>query len=151
MVILGGNVDLARWLCKERFVPVTTEVKTRGAAKSVPLGTSKGRTPLKLAIKQKNHDMLKFLVAEMEVSLFDEDIKGDFRYILAHLSNTLHRAPYEADIAKKAKRQVTSSGSQASSPPNVDARVEYASSGSISVGTHQTQGSNSRADSRGEC
>jgi len=157
MAILSGNVDLARWLCKARFVPVTTEVKSRGALKSLPIGTSKGRTPLKLAIKQKNHDMLKFLVAEMEVSLYDEDIKADLRWILAHLSNTLHRAPYEYEIAKRNQKTSTSSSLASSSrstkpPPSIEARVAYAgpSSGSMTVGTHQSQGS-SIADSRVEC
>jgi hypothetical protein len=163
MAILGGNVELARWLCKERFVPVTAEVKSRGAVKSLPIGTSKGRTPLKLAMKQKNHDMLKLLVSEMDVSLFDEDLKGDYRYLLAHLSNTLHRAPYESEIAiRKQQRQANmsqkASSSSPKSPKTPEARVEYATSGSTtgsggrssSAGTHYTADS-SRADSRGEC
>ena len=48
---------------------------------SLPITTSKSRSPLKLAIQQKDPDMLKFLVAEMNVSLFDEDImKEDIAY-----------------------------------------------------------------------
>eukprot|EP00526_Cylindrotheca_closterium_P002662 CAMPEP_0113610874 /NCGR_PEP_ID=MMETSP0017_2-20120614/5256_1 /TAXON_ID=2856 /ORGANISM="Cylindrotheca closterium" /LENGTH=996 /DNA_ID=CAMNT_0000519785 /DNA_START=125 /DNA_END=3115 /DNA_ORIENTATION=+ /assembly_acc=CAM_ASM_000147 len=146
MAILGCNVALARWLCKERYVPVTTEIKSKGKLKSLPIGTSKGRTPLKLAIKQKDHDMLKFLVAEVDVSLFDEDIKGDYRWILAHLSNTLHRAPYEYEIAKK-KRNATNGSSQASSPKSSHGSIGGAA---ITVATNGSHGSSSRAGSRGE-
>lgn len=151
MSIIGGNVALSRWLCKERYAPVTTEVKSKGKLKSLPIGTSKGRTPLKLAIKLKNHDMLKFLVAELDVSLFEEDIKGDYRWILAHLSNTLHRAPYEYEISKK-KRHPSGSSKASSPQPSSHSRVEYSGSGSATVATNVSQSSRgqSLADSLAE-
>ncbi|CAJ1950088.1 unnamed protein product [Cylindrotheca closterium] len=150
MAILGRNVELVRWLCKERCAPVTTEVKSKGNLKSLPIGTSKARTPLKLAVKQKDHDMLKFLVAELNVSLFDEDIKADYRWILAHLSNTLHRAPYEYEIAKNKKN--ANSSSHSSSPRShhsFDARA-YAGSGSATVATNASQGSSRGGSKAGE-
>ncbi|KAL3936142.1 MAG: hypothetical protein SGBAC_008476 [Bacillariaceae sp.] len=151
MSIIGGNVALSRWLCKERYAPVTTEVKSKGKLKSLPIGTSKGRTPLKLAIKLNNHDMLKFLVAELDVSLFEEDIKGDYRWILAHLSNTLHRAPYEYEISKK-KRHPSGSSKTSSPQPSSHSRVEYSGSGSATVATNVSQNSRgqSLADSLAE-
>jgi hypothetical protein len=123
MAILGGNVETVRWLLSEHSCPFKVDVKSKGKVKAVPIETSKGRSPLRLAIKRKNEDILKFLVAEHGLSLFEEDLKTDYRWVLAHLTNTLHHVPYE-----------TSSGpSESLTELDVEAKVELASAASVSV------------------
>jgi hypothetical protein len=123
MAIIGGNVKTIRWLLSEHYCPLKVDVKSKGKVKAVPIETSKGRSPLRLAIMLKNEDILKFLVAEQGLSLFEEDLKTDYRWVLAHLTNTLHRVPYE-----------TSSGpSESLTALDVEAKVELASAGSVSV------------------
>lgn len=130
MAIFGGNVNNIRWLISEHFCPLKVDVKAKGKMKAVPLETSRGRSPLRLAINQKNEDILKFLVSEQGLSLFDEDLKTDYRWVLAHLTNTLHRVPYESSSSTHSN--VGGAASQRFEL-DVEAKVELASSASASV------------------
>ena len=92
LAILGGNVSLLHWLLTERHCPL--RVKSKKKSNPTFVLTSKGRSPLRMALHQKNFDMLQYLVAEQKVSLFEEDWKADYHLVLTHLTNTLiHATP----------------------------------------------------------
>ena len=76
MAILGKNLDLVRWLASERHCPLRSPNGRKA------LLTSKGRSPLRLALK--NLDILRYLVAEMDQSMLEEDL--NYRSIVKHLT-----------------------------------------------------------------
>jgi hypothetical protein len=137
MAIIGGNVETIRWLLCEHYCPLKIDVKSKGKVKAVPIETSKGRSPLRLAIHLKNEDILKFLVAEQGLSLFEEDLKMDYRWVLSHLTKTLNRVPYQTpsglseslsltELDVEAKVELASAASAASvcSPSSLSSRAE---------------------------
>jgi hypothetical protein len=96
MAILGGNINLVRWLLSERYCPLKKEIKNKGkTGKTVSIVTSKGRTPLRCAIHQEHYDVLKYLLSKHDISLFDEDLKSDYKHVLIHLTRSLQIAPFE--------------------------------------------------------
>ncbi|CAJ1962298.1 unnamed protein product [Cylindrotheca closterium] len=88
MSILGGNLDLVRWLIEEKCCPL----RRRDKAKSL-LCTSKGRSPIRLALTLENPEILRFLVSEQGMSLEAEDFRGDYKQLLVHLTTLLHTVP----------------------------------------------------------
>eukprot|EP00980_Cylindrotheca_fusiformis_P010937 scaffold2499_cov125-Cylindrotheca_fusiformis.AAC.28 len=88
MAILGGNLKLVQWLITEKHCPL----RRRDKANSL-LCTSKGRSPIRLALTLKNPEILRFLVAEQGLSLMDEDLRGDYRHLLTHLTFLLGTVP----------------------------------------------------------
>jgi len=88
MSILGGNLDLVRWLIEARCCPL----RRRDKAKSI-LSTSKGRSPLRLSLAKDNPEILRYLVAEQGMSLGDEDLRGDYKHLLIHLASLLNTVP----------------------------------------------------------
>jgi len=88
MSILGGNLDLVIWLVTEKCCPM----RRRDKAKSL-LSTSKGRSPLRLALTKDNPEILRYLVAEQGMSLGDEDLRGDYKHLLIHLTSLLDTVP----------------------------------------------------------
>ena len=88
MAILGGNLDVVRWLISERCCPLLS----RDIEQSI-LTTSKGRTPIQLALTHSNPEILRFLVVEQGLSLMGEDLRGDYRYLLVHLTKLLETVP----------------------------------------------------------
>lgn len=88
MGILGGNLELVQWLISDKCCPL----RRRDKANSL-LCTSKGRSPIRLALTHKNPEILRFLVAEQGLSLMDEDLRGDYQHLLAHLTSLLEAVP----------------------------------------------------------
>lgn len=88
MAIIGGNLDLVRWLMNEKCCPLRRRDKDRSI-----LITSKGRTPIQLALTQSNPEILRFLVVEKGLSLMREDLRGDYRHLLVHLTSLLKTVP----------------------------------------------------------
>jgi hypothetical protein len=88
MSILGGNLELLHWLISDKCCPL----RRRDKAKSL-LCTSKGRSPIRLALTHKNPEILRFLVAEQGLSLMDEDLRGDYQHLLVHLTSLLEAVP----------------------------------------------------------
>ena len=88
MSILGGNLDLVRWLITEKCCPLRRRDKARSL-----LCTSKGRSPVRLALTKDNPEILRFLVSEQGMSLEDEDLRGDYKLLLTHLTTLLNTVP----------------------------------------------------------
>lgn len=57
------------------------------------LRTSKGRSPIRLALGLEHSDILKFLVSNNGLSLLDEDLRTDYRKVLRHLKVLLEIVP----------------------------------------------------------
>jgi hypothetical protein len=76
LAVLGGNLKIVSWLIQERYCPVKVQSKpTRKkeqAGTEGPLLTSKGRSPLVIAMLHQKLELVRFLVAEGGASLFDE-------------------------------------------------------------------------------
>lgn len=88
MSILGGNLDLVRWLISDKCCPL----RRRDKAKTL-LCTSKGRSPVRLALVKDNPEILRFLVSEQGMSLEAEDLRGDYKQLLVHLTTLLNTVP----------------------------------------------------------
>lgn len=128
MAILGGNLKLLKWLVEERCCPLrdyNARGAKRAAGSSVtavaagavdgvlaastattsslygpppPLLTSKGRSPVRLALAhQPSHvEILRYLVAEQGMSLLEEDSPLDYDSLLIHLTHLLKTVPEQA-------------------------------------------------------
>ena len=57
------------------------------------LRTSKGRSPIRLALGLEHSDILKFLVSKNGLSLLEEDLRMDYRKVLTHLKVLLDIVP----------------------------------------------------------
>ena len=88
MSILGGNLDLVRWLINDKCCPLRRRDKARSL-----LCTSKGRSPVRLALEKDSPEILRFLVSEQGMSLEAEDLRGDYKLLLRHLTTLLNRVP----------------------------------------------------------
>jgi len=88
MSILGGNLDLVRWLITDKCCPLRRRDKARSL-----LCTSKGRSPIRLALAKDSPEILRFLVSEQGMSLEAEDLRGDYKLLLVHLTTLLNTVP----------------------------------------------------------
>mmetsp|Transcript_30466 Transcript_30466/g.73071 ORF Transcript_30466/g.73071 Transcript_30466/m.73071 type:complete len:1069 (+) Transcript_30466:244-3450(+) len=103
MAIFGGNLQLVEWLVQDRFVPLQRSAplaalnNSSSASKrfndSLVLRTSKGRSPLRLALAQEHTDILKYLVSSQKLNLLEEDLRMDYRKVLRHLTGLLDTVP----------------------------------------------------------
>ena len=87
MAIMGGNLELVRWLANRRRCPLrgsNTAQRKKKSGTEGPLLTSKGMSPLMLAVQHHEVDILRFLVAEKGVSLLEEQRNLDSTSILIH-------------------------------------------------------------------
>jgi len=92
LAILGGNLNLVRWLTSERFCPLRTQTRKGKKVLSIPLLTSKGRSPLEIALLHQRIDIVHYLVAEKKQSLFEEkNLSTDVT--LANLTSVLNMIP----------------------------------------------------------
>eukprot|EP00978_Attheya_sp_CCMP212_P003773 scaffold8023_cov54-Attheya_sp.AAC.1 len=67
--VLGGNVDLVRWLVDEHCCPISYQL-TRGNRSRVNLiCTSKGRSMLSMSMETQNIGLVRYLVAEKNLSM----------------------------------------------------------------------------------
>lgn len=84
----GGNIDILRWLIDDHFCPiklVRTGSKKRGGS-DVPILTSKGRSILSIAIDRVKVDIIRYLVIECGVSIYETtDLKSALRALEAAL------------------------------------------------------------------
>ncbi|CAJ1966341.1 unnamed protein product [Cylindrotheca closterium] len=102
MAIFGGNLQLVQWLVQDRYVPLQRSVPlaTQGNSStskrfndSLVLRTSKGRSPLRLALAQEHTDILQYLVSSQKLNLLEEDLRADYRKVLRHLTGLLDTVP----------------------------------------------------------
>jgi hypothetical protein len=70
LAALGGNTELIHWLIRDRYCPL--RVKRNRKNKEGPILTSKGRSPLSIAMNDQRLDIVRYLVAGNEMSLFEE-------------------------------------------------------------------------------
>jgi hypothetical protein len=67
--VLGGNIDLVRWLVDEHCCPILYQM-TRGNRNRVNLiCTSKGRSMLSISMETQNIGLVRYLVAEKNLSM----------------------------------------------------------------------------------
>jgi hypothetical protein len=87
LAILGGNVKLVEWLASDR-----SSLRKRGKKAEGPILTSKGRLPLSIALLHHKLDIVRYLVADKGMSLFEEKpSNGDFA--LANFTSLLKMLP----------------------------------------------------------
>jgi Ankyrin repeats (3 copies) len=73
MAILGGNLDVIRWIVEVRMVPLQMQRKKGRKSMEVPILTSHGRSPMMIALLHQRLDIVQYLVAELNQSLFAEE------------------------------------------------------------------------------
>jgi len=88
----GGNPNVVRWLMDDHFCPIKL-IRTgsgkrarRGMAGDVPILTSKGRSVTTIAMSSLKIDILRYLVIERDVSVYEaKDLKISLRALEAAL------------------------------------------------------------------
>ena len=88
-------MNLVRWLAGDRWCPLRGVAKARRVAKKSndgPLLTSKGRSPLGIALEDQKLDIVHYLVAEKRMSLFEEkDVSS--AVVMANFTSMLRMTP----------------------------------------------------------
>ena len=70
----GGNLNVLRWLLEERFCPVKKIASGNGKQKrgeDIPIVTSKGRSVLSIAMNNLNVEIIRYLVIDKNVSVYE--------------------------------------------------------------------------------
>ena len=97
--VLGGSLSLLQWLCDEHRCPLRSlrvggRRSTRGSY--TPILTSRGRSLLGIAMENRNLDIVRYLVADKNMSLAEE--KGlSLETTIQTLEAALHRLPSNPD------------------------------------------------------
>jgi hypothetical protein len=97
--VLGGSLSLLKWLvddhcCPLRSLRVGGRRQSRGSY--TPILTSRGRSLLGIAMENRNLEIIRYLVADKNMSLADE--KGlSMETTIATLEAALRRLPAESD------------------------------------------------------
>jgi hypothetical protein len=85
----GGNLNIVRWLLEERFCPIKKVSSGNGKKRrgiDIPILTSKGRSVLIIAMNNLKIDILRYLVVEKNVSVFEcKDLSLSLRALEAAL------------------------------------------------------------------
>lgn len=89
----GGNVNIVRWLMDDHFCPIKLirtgsgkRMKRGMAGNDVPILTSKGRSVLTIAMGGLKIDILRYLVIDCDVSVYEaKDLKSSLRALEAAL------------------------------------------------------------------
>jgi hypothetical protein len=81
MAIRGGNLSLIKWLLFDHYCPL---YKSGKDGQRALLLTSKGRSPIDMALEQPRPEILKFLVSNQGLSLM-EGAKKENRNCMSHL------------------------------------------------------------------
>ena len=85
----GGNIRIVRWLIEERFCPIKKTATTKNKSKrptEQPIMTSKGRTALGIAMHSVDVDILRYLVVERNVPVYEtKDLTVSLRALEAVL------------------------------------------------------------------
>lgn len=103
LAVLSGKFEVVQWLCCERFCPLRSTRK-RGKSKEGPILSSKGRSPLALALTDQKLDIVRYLVADKHMSFFEE--KGlTTATALANFTSMLRMVP--RDVFEGRKMEIT--------------------------------------------
>ncbi len=91
----GGNLNVLRWLLEERFCPVKKIASGNGKQKrgeDIPILTSKGRSVLSIAMNNLNVEIVRYLVIDKNVSLYEiKDLSLCLRVLESALVSIPHR------------------------------------------------------------
>jgi len=106
----GGNVNIVRWLMDDHFCPIKLirtgsgkKTRNRSGGSDVPILTSKGRSVLNIAMNGLKIDILRFLVVECDVSVYEaKDMKSSLRALEA----ALLALPESKDVASVPRTEV---------------------------------------------
>ena len=88
----GGNIQILRWLIDDHFCPIKVHMasKTNTGIASMadsPIRTSKGRTVLSIAVESLKVDMMRYLVVELGISIYEcKDLRPALSALEAALS-----------------------------------------------------------------
>jgi hypothetical protein len=90
--VVGGNLEIVRWLMDDHFCSIKV-VRTgsgkkpkRGGSADQPILTSKGRSVLSIAVGGLHVDILRYLVVDCAVSIYESrDLKSSLRVLEAVL------------------------------------------------------------------
>jgi hypothetical protein len=116
----GGNLHLVRWLIEEHFCPITvhnTKATKRGGGGHFPdhgndssILTSKGRSVLSIAMENLKVDMMRYLVVERSVSVYEcKDVKSALAALEAALSTvSCPLSPYDIASTSRTGRDIPS-------------------------------------------
>lgn len=88
--VLGGNLDIVRWLLDEHFCPIKIVKKSTGkgrkSAGDTAIVTSKGRSVLNIAMSGLKVDIIRYLVVEKGVPVYEtKDLQLSLRALEAVL------------------------------------------------------------------
>ena len=88
----GGNLDLLRWLVDVHFCPIslvrTGNKKPDKENTNTPIVTSKGRSILNIAMSKQNVEMMRYLVSEKNVSVYEiKDLSTSLKALEAVLTS----------------------------------------------------------------
>ena len=75
LAILGGNLNLIRWMVETRYVPLHVIHVEKNGRKSAekPILTSHGRSPMAIALLHQRLDIVHYLVVDLNLSFFAEE------------------------------------------------------------------------------
>jgi FYVE zinc finger/Zinc finger, C3HC4 type (RING finger) len=116
----GGNLHLLRWLTEEHFCPITvhnTKAIKRGGGGNFPdhgddtsILTSKGRSVLSIAMENLKVDMMRYLVVERSVSVYEcKDVKSALAALEAALTTvSCPTSPYDIAATSRTGRDIPS-------------------------------------------
>jgi hypothetical protein len=86
--VQGGNLDIVRWLIEDHFCPIKTirSMKQKKGGVDLLVRTSKDRTVLSIAVSALHVDILRYLVVDCGVSIYEsKDLKASLRALEAVL------------------------------------------------------------------
>lgn len=88
--VQGGNIHIVRWLLEDHFCPIKRVVKSssgkKGGKSDSMIRTSNDRTVLSIALSSMNIEMVRYLVVDRGVSIYEaKDLKDALRSLEAAL------------------------------------------------------------------
>jgi hypothetical protein len=97
LAVMGGNLLLVKWLASHRYCPIRVPILKRGSKqKEGLLLTSKGRSPLAVALAYQKVDIIHYLITEMNMSFLEEDdLATATNFLAVNFMNTLHMLPQD--------------------------------------------------------
>ena len=88
----GGNIQILRWLIDDHFCPIKVHLTSKKSTNTntmalSPIRTSKGRTVLSIAIESLKVEMMRYLVVELGISIYEcKDLRPTLSALEAALS-----------------------------------------------------------------
>ena len=104
--IIGGNLRLVKWFLSNRQCPLVrptsqspSEPEAAVSSSLQPLLTSKGRSPVQLALP--HLDILHYFVKHLNLNLLHDLDVSDQKIVLVHFTQLLRKAPASMVLSSK--------------------------------------------------